>query len=123
MGGDDLAAFFEVLQRGHSLVYEPMAVVRHRHPRDPRALKRQVYGYGVGLTAYLTKCVLDRPRLLVSATRRLPAAAMHVFSTASAKNVRLPAGYPPALVWLERLGMLAGPFAYVASRRKAARAT
>jgi len=123
MGGDDLAAFFEVLQRGHSLVYEPMAIVRHRHPRDLRALKRQVYGYGVGLTAYLTKCVLDRPRLLGSATRRLPAAASHVLSTASTKNARLPAGYPPELVRLERLGMLAGPFAYVASRRRVARAT
>jgi GT2 family glycosyltransferase len=122
-GGDDLSAFFEVLQRGHSLVYEPMAIVRHRHSRDPRALKRSVYGYGVGLTAYLTKCVLDRPRLLGSATRRLPAAASYVFSTASTKNARLPAGYPPALVRLERLGMLAGPFAYVASRRKIARAT
>src|SRR6185312_6444167 len=31
-GGDDLAAFFEVLQRGHRLVYEPAALVRHRHP-------------------------------------------------------------------------------------------
>lgn len=123
MGGDDLSAFFEVLQHGHSLVYEPRAIVRHRHPRDLRALKRQVYGYGVGLTAYLTKCVLDRPRLLGSATRRLPAAASYVFSTASTKNARLPAGYPPALVRLERLGMLAGPFAYVASRRKTARAT
>jgi GT2 family glycosyltransferase len=121
MGGDDLSAFFEVIQRGHCLVYEPTAIVRHRHARDHRALKRQVYGYGVGLTAYLTKCVLDRPRLLPVAARRAPAAARHVLRRGSAKNSRLPAGYPPELARLERLGMLAGPFAYVASRRRAGR--
>jgi GT2 family glycosyltransferase len=122
MGGDDLSAFFEVLQRGHCLVYEPAAIVRHRHVRDYKTLKRQVYGYGVGLTAYLTKCVLDRPRLLPGAARRLPAATAHVLKAESPKNVRLPAGYPRRLVRLERLGMLAGPFAYLASRRRAGRA-
>jgi O-antigen biosynthesis protein len=121
-GGDDLSAFFEVIQRGHRLVYEPAAIVRHRHSSDYLALKRQVYGYGVGLTAYLTKCVFDRPRLLPAAARRLPAAAGHVFAPGSAKNARLPAGYPPELIRLERLGMLAGPFAYFASRREAGRA-
>lgn len=121
MGGDDLAAFFEVLQRGHRLVYEPAAVVAHRHNRDARALRRQVYGYGVGLTAYLTKCLIDRPGLLPGALWRLPAATAHVLRPQSAKNARLPAGYPSALVRLERLGMLAGPFHYVASRRRSAR--
>jgi GT2 family glycosyltransferase len=121
-GGDDLSAFFEVIQRGHRLVYEPTAIVHHRHGDDFHALKRQVYGYGVGLTAYLTKCVLDRPHLLPGAVRRLPAAASHVLKPGSPKNTRRPAGYPPRLVRLERLGMLAGPFAYVASRRRRGRA-
>jgi GT2 family glycosyltransferase len=122
MGGDDLSAFFEVIQRGHRLVYEPAAIVRHRHARDYRALQRQVYGYGVGLTAYLTKCMLDRPHLLPAAVRRLPAAAGHVLRPGSAKNSRLPAGYPVELARLERLGMLAGPFAYLAGRRRIGRA-
>lgn len=120
-GGDDLSAFFEVIYRGHRLVYEPRAVVRHRHAGSLAALKRQVYGYGTGLTAYLTKCMLDRPVLLAAAARRLPCAVHHVLSPNSAKNARLPAGYPPRLVWLERLGMLAGPFAYLASRRQVAK--
>ncbi len=120
-GGDDLAAFFEVLQRGHRLVYEPGAVVAHRHARDASVLRRQMYGYGVGLTAYLTKCVLDRPGLLPAALRGLPAAAAHVLRPGSDKNARLPAGFPPELIRAERLGMLAGPFAYLASRRSCAR--
>jgi GT2 family glycosyltransferase len=118
-GGDDLSAFFEVIQRGHRLVYEPAAVVSHRHAGDLRALKRQVYGYGVGLTAYLTKCLLDHPALLATAVRRLPEAIVHVTSPGSAKNARRPVDYPPALARLELLGMLVGPFAYLASKRHA----
>lgn len=120
-GGDDLSAFFEILQRGHRLVYEPAAIVHHRHARDYESLRRQVYGYGVGLTAYLTKCVLDRPRLLSPAARGLPRAVAHVLRPGSAKNAGLPRDYPAELTRLERLGMLAGPFAYVASRHAAGR--
>ena len=120
-GGDDLAAFFEVLQHGHELVYEPAAVVAHRHARDRAALERQLYGYGVGLTAYLTKCVLDRPRLLPGALTHLPAAAAHVLRRQQGRNARLPPDFPPELLRAERRGMLAGPFAYLASRRSCAR--
>ena len=60
-GGDDLAAFFDVLQHGYRLVYEPAAVVRHRHAREMAVLERQVHGYGVGLTAYLTSCLAAPP--------------------------------------------------------------
>jgi GT2 family glycosyltransferase len=120
-GGDDLSAFFEVLQSGYRLVYEPRALVRHRHAPDYQSLRRQVFGYGVGLTAYLTKCAVDRPRLIGSAARRMPHAMAHVLHPGSAKNARLPDDYPSELTRLERLGMLAGPLAYVASRREAAR--
>ena len=33
-GGGDLEMFFRVLKEGHTLVYEPGAIVRHRHRRD-----------------------------------------------------------------------------------------
>lgn len=120
-GGDDLAAFVEVLLHGYRLVYEPAAVVHHRHAREYDALRRQVYGYGVGLTAYLTKCFLDRPRLIRWAVRKLPLAAAHVLSPRSAKNARRSADYPAELARLERLGMLVGPVAYIVSRGQARR--
>ena len=115
-GGDDLAAFFDVLQHGYRLVYEPAAVVHHRHAREMATLERQVHGYGVGLTAYLTSCLMRRPRLVGSLVRLAPSAVLHVLSAQSPKNTRVPRGFPPRLTRLERRGMLAGPVAYVRSR-------
>lgn len=117
-GGDDLAAFFETIQRGHRLVYEPGAVVRHRHAHGYPALRQQVFGYGVGLTAYLTKALLERPALAAAAARGLPRALAHVLAPGSAKNAGRPADFPPGLARVELLGMLAGPWLYAASRRR-----
>jgi hypothetical protein len=114
-GGDDLAAFFEVLRDGQRLVYEPAAVVRHRHARSDAALERTVFGYGVGLTAYLTRTIARHPRLALRVLRRAPAGLAHV----QARDRRLGPAYPAHLRRREQLGMLFGPFAYIASRRSA----
>ena len=52
-GGDDLAAFFGVIAAGYPPVYQPTALVWHRHRRDLDSLADQAYGYGVGLGAYV----------------------------------------------------------------------
>jgi len=41
-GGGDLEMFFRVLKSGYALVYEPKAVIRHRHRRDYAQLRRQL---------------------------------------------------------------------------------
>jgi O-antigen biosynthesis protein len=120
-GGDDLAAFLEVIIRGYTLLYEPAAAARHRHARDYGALRRMVYGYGVGLAAYLTKSIVDRPRLLGPAVRGLPRAAAHLLGPQSRRNARRPADYPRELTRLELRGMLAGPLAYLRSRARQSR--
>jgi GT2 family glycosyltransferase len=126
MGGDDLAAFFEVITRGYTLVYQPAAFLRHWHRRDYPGLRRQAYGYGVGLTAYLTKILLDRPTRLFDFIRRAPRALAHLFrlrspvstvsrgDTPAQKNI----SYPSDLMRRERMGMLVGPFRYLWSRRQ-----
>lgn len=115
MGGDDLAAFFDVVTRGLTLVYAPRAVVRHWHRRDAEGLKRMVYGYGVGLTAYLTRVILDRPQRLLEILPKIPRALKHVLDPRSQKNKKKSGGYPRQLTWLERAGMARGPFAYLSS--------
>lgn len=54
-GGGDLDMFFRVLKSGHSLVYEPAAIVRHRHRRDAAALATQIANNGIGFYAYLVR--------------------------------------------------------------------
>jgi GT2 family glycosyltransferase len=115
-GGDDLAAFFAVVTAGHRLVYEPAAVIRHRHHRDYDALRRGVFGYGVGLTAYLTKTLWDRPAAGLGMLRRLPAGVRHALGPGSPRNRRRAPDFPRELKWLERAGMVAGPATYARSR-------
>jgi hypothetical protein len=120
-GGDDLAAFFRVVAGGHTLVYSPTAVVKHWNARDYRSLRRQAYGYGVGLAAYLTKTVIDEPRRLPALSVRAPRGIVYALSRHSPKNVSRSEDYPAELKWLERKGMLFGPVAYLRSRRQARR--
>jgi cellulose synthase/poly-beta-1,6-N-acetylglucosamine synthase-like glycosyltransferase len=115
-GGDDLAAFFDVLAAGHTLVYEPAAVVRHRHRRDYESLRRQAYGYGMGLSAYLAKVVADDPRRAAEMLARSPRALAYLLRSDSPKNSRRPVAFPRELTRAERRGMLAGPFAYARGR-------
>jgi cellulose synthase/poly-beta-1,6-N-acetylglucosamine synthase-like glycosyltransferase len=116
LGGDDLAAFFDVVEAGHRLVYEPTAVVWHRHRPDDASLRRQAYEYGVGLSAYLTKAVVDQPRRMLEMSVRAPRALAYALSPRSAKNARRPEGFPPELIRLERRGMAMGALAYARSR-------
>jgi GT2 family glycosyltransferase len=119
MGGDDLAAFFQVVSEGYRLVYEPNAVLFHKHRREYAGLLRQAYGYGVGLTAFLTKAVFDRPRRLLTLASRIPAGLAYLFGAQSNKNAKKLADYPVELNRLERQGMLYGPIAYLRSRQRA----
>jgi GT2 family glycosyltransferase len=116
-GGDDLAAFFAVIAAGYALAYAPGAIVRHWHRRDYASLRRQAYGYGAGLAAYLTKTVVDDPRRLVGLAAGAPAGLVHLLSPGSPKNAATPQDYPRELRRWELLGMLGGPTSYLWARR------
>lgn len=51
-GGDDIDMFFRIIQEGHVLVYEPAALVHHRHRRDYAGLRKQIEGNGLGLSSF-----------------------------------------------------------------------
>ncbi len=114
-GGDDLAAFFDVVSLGYTLVYEPAALVRHRHARDAD-LRRQLFDYGAGLTAYLTRTVVGRPARMLDIARRVPRGLAHGLGRRSTRNAGWQALVPRELVRAERRGMLYGPFGYLAAR-------
>jgi cellulose synthase/poly-beta-1,6-N-acetylglucosamine synthase-like glycosyltransferase len=58
---EDLEIFFRVLRGGFELVYEPVAVVRHRHVTDYRSLRRKLYRWGLGYISYLIKVIHTDP--------------------------------------------------------------
>ncbi len=113
LGGDDLAALHQAVRLGHTLVYEPAALVFHRHHADLSALRRQAHGYGAGLTAYLTHAVARRPAAALEIMRRAVPGTARALLPGSELNARRPATYPSRLVWRERAGMLTGPARYL----------
>jgi GT2 family glycosyltransferase len=61
-GGGDHDMFYRVIRAGHVLVYEPRYLVFHHHRRDYDSLRRQYSrSWGLGFTAYVTKCYLSDP--------------------------------------------------------------
>lgn len=119
--GEDLELFFRVIQQGYQLVYEPRALVYHLHRADYAGLRTQIYRYGIGLTAFLTKVVLDNPHLLVNFLKRVPKGITFMFNNRSSKNRNKSITYPTELTQLELLGMLYGPLALLQSHYRARR--
>ncbi|WP_373430240.1 glycosyltransferase family 2 protein [Streptomyces sp. V1I1] len=127
-GGDDLYAFVSVLAAGHRLRYTPDALVWHHHRETWQDLRNQAYGYGAGLTAYLTALLVRRPALLPALLRKLPRGLAHaraITSHREAAGAAVPGAHgaqdypwPRQLSRLERRGMLAGPVGYAKARRR-----
>ncbi|PWW21801.1 GT2 family glycosyltransferase [Geodermatophilus normandii] len=90
-GGEDIDAFVRVLRAGSSIAYEPSALVWHHHRADLAGLRRQMYGYGSGLTAFATKCLLD-PGTRRDVLRRVPAGLRRLGGLRADTSARLEVG-------------------------------
>jgi glycosyltransferase involved in cell wall biosynthesis len=60
-GGGDLEMFFRVLKEGGVLVYEPAAIVRHRHRRSYAELRTQLANNGIGFYSHLVRSAREYP--------------------------------------------------------------
>lgn len=58
-GCEDHEMYFRVLKVGYALVYEPSALVRHRHRRNYETLRSQLTCDGIGLYSYFTWAILN----------------------------------------------------------------
>ncbi|MFC8828062.1 glycosyltransferase [Streptomyces sp. NPDC057137] len=137
-GGDDLYAFVRILTAGHRLRYTPDALVWHHHRETWQDLRNQAYGYGAGLTAYLTAVLCRHPALLPALLAKLPRGLAHARAITAHRDGRS-AGtpgtpgapgtpgtpgahgiqshpWPRTLSRLERRGMLYGPLGYAKAR-------
>ncbi len=62
-GGGDLDMFYRVIRAGHPLVYEPRALVFHRHRREREALRHQYWTWGTSFMAFLHKAYRGDPEM------------------------------------------------------------
>ncbi|HVE78777.1 MAG TPA: glycosyltransferase [Gemmatimonadaceae bacterium] len=114
----DTEIFARLLAAGQRLVYEPRAVVAHRHRRTRRELRAQLFGYGVGVYAFWTHRVL-RDRDVEAARFALSTLRMHAWRRLRRSLLGRTDELPPDLVMAELLGCLWGPVAYWQARREA----
>ncbi|WP_406207196.1 glycosyltransferase [Kitasatospora sp. NBC_01560] len=120
-GGEELLAFFQTLDAGHTVAYQPDAIVWHRHPRTCDDLTRQIFNFGFGFGAYLTAVISHRPGVLTALVRRVPG-GIRRWQTVRRHRARSgPVEGEAVLLKLGRRefrGLLAGPFGYLLSVRR-----
>jgi GT2 family glycosyltransferase len=116
--GEETDAFSTAILRGGRIVYEPRALCWHEHRKDGDALRDQIFGYGAGVGALVTKG-------LTSDRRFYRAAASRPISTLLGRRVRgrVPADTgtvgaesaadrPEELLRARRQGIMRGPLLY-----------
>ncbi len=119
-GGGDLEMFFRVLKSGAALVYEPAAMVRHRHRRDYASLKKQIANNGVGFYAYLVRTAQAYPEER-SALTRLGVWWLWWWNVRRlVLALARPRAFPLDLIVAELKGSFVGLRRYAAARRHAA---
>lgn len=116
-GGEDLEMFFRLLQEGFTLVYQPAALVRHRHRRDFTDLRRQLTNNAIALTSYHVRSALAYP------DQRLIFLKLHLWWLWQWHIKRLlqsltrPHRFPRELILAELKGYLIGLGRYRQARR------
>ncbi|MFQ5963175.1 MAG: glycosyltransferase family 2 protein [Candidatus Scalinduaceae bacterium] len=115
--GGDQEYFYRTLSRGYRIVYEPAALVWHRHRREWSALRNCIYGYGVGLFAWWTRCLLVEKEFTLLKVAPSWFWQHHVRNLVRALLKR-PGHLPLDLALSDFFGALTGPINYIRSRRK-----
>lgn len=117
-GGEEIAAFSDVVLAGGRLVYEPRSLAWHEHRGDEDGLRAQVRNYGIGLTAVLWRYFRSDWRFTATLLRGVPVIVRLLRSrTEDRQNDNLPAD----LARLELRGRLLGPWRYIISSRQVKR--
>lgn len=115
-GGGDNEMFHRLVARGHTLVYEPAALVWHNHRRDNASLRRLVYNNGRSFGAYLLTCARNRT---MSRRAILRFVVRQWLGWWLLRRLRRPGKLPRHLVAIELAGTLLSPLAYRTAQAQA----
>lgn len=123
MGAEDTRALTDILLGGGTVRYQATAVTRHFHRREYSELERQMFGYGLGLTAYYTSLVIDKPSLLFPLLKLAPRALKEFRDPQGTRLAKIGPEFPDGLLRVHRRGLLKGPFQYVRARHEVRRSS
>jgi glycosyltransferase involved in cell wall biosynthesis len=123
LAGEDTAALTALLLAGGTIVYQPTAVVHHRHRADYPELRALMGGYGRGLGAYYASMLVRQPKCGLELLRLSRQAARDQVSSRGQRLRGLDKEFPRDLLRANRVGLLQGPFMYALARRRARRVT
>lgn len=115
--GEDHEFFYRILARGYRIIYDPAALVWHRHRREWAELRQTLYGYSVGVFAWWTRALLIEGEWLLLKIAPQWIWEYHLRNLWRAL-LRRPGHVPLDLILAELRGVLAGPGAYLRSRRR-----
>ena len=121
-GGEDLDAPIRILADGGLVAFEPGAIGWHADRYDDRPFNQHMYTYGLGLTAFLTKHLVDS-RFRRAVISRIPKGFPLLLKAfvepdeSLSGDVSIPMRYH---LW-QLAGRVAGPFVYLAARNTAGR--
>jgi glycosyltransferase involved in cell wall biosynthesis len=116
--GGDHELFTRILTAGFRIVYEPAALVWHRHRREWRELRKTIQGYGTGVYAAWTRSLLIDGEFTVPLMAwgwfrhdQLPALVRSILRHPNRRSLRLALS--------ELWGCALGPWAYFLSAYRA----
>jgi GT2 family glycosyltransferase len=113
--GGDNEMFARILAAGYQIVYEPGAIVWHRHRRTWPDLRWQLYGYGVAKSAVLSRYLLEGE---LDAFQQGWAWLHRRLNKLLGSLLRQPDSIPTDLNLALLSGFLGGPLAYLSTHRQ-----
>jgi cellulose synthase/poly-beta-1,6-N-acetylglucosamine synthase-like glycosyltransferase len=117
-GAGDLEMFHRLIANGYVLVYEPTAIVWHRHRRSPGQLRRQLYDNGRGFGSYVLTCIR---RGTVTVRSGVKFVVLEWWGRWLVGRLLRPRSLPRRFVLCELCGALRSPLAYRAAQVRSRR--
>ncbi len=118
LGGEDTEILSSILLGGRRIAYRPSALVRHCHRATHELLRAQMYGVGVGLTAFYAAVLSRHPMYVFRLFALAPRACREVLGSRGDRAGSIGDSFPPDLLAANRKGMTRGPVAYWRTRMR-----
>lgn len=116
-GGGDHEIFFRLLRSGWICLYEPTAVVRHRHRRTMDELRNLLYNYGYATRCFFEREIIEFPGDRSSINRLTRWWWLHWAFARLVRATLCPDRFPVELIRCEIRGFIDGRGGYLRSRK------